>query len=212
MFVVIFEVQPHPEQFGQYLEYGKLLRPELEQIDGFIDNERFTSAEHAGRILSLSSWRDEKALIRWRTHARHHDVQEQGRSVIFAGYHLRVGEVAADSALPPGEVVRQQRFDETQTGLAKALVIVEHTAPREGAIAMPGALQAERVDSLYVAGKQVILGGWESQEAAERWYAAQPVVSEQRLRRVRIIRDYGMYDRHEAPQYYPPVPPSSLIW
>jgi hypothetical protein len=24
-----------------------------------------------------------------------------------------------------------------------------------------------------------------------------------RLRRVRIIRDYGMFDRREAPQYYP---------
>jgi hypothetical protein len=26
-----------------------------------------------------------------------------------------------------------------------------------------------------------------------------------RLRRVRIVRDYGMFDRREAPQYYPPV-------
>ena len=212
MFVVIFEVQPHPKQFEQYLDYGKLLRPELEQIDGFIDNERFTSSEHAGRILSLSSWRDEKALIRWRTHARHHEVQELGRTVIFAGYHLRVGEVAADSALPAGELVRQQRFDETQTGLAKALVIVEHSTPGNQPIAMPGALQAERFESLYIPGKHVVLVGWESHQAAERWYAAQPADSEQRMRIVRIIRDYGMYDRHEAPQYYPPLPPSSLFW
>ena len=26
-----------------------------------------------------------------------------------------------------------------------------------------------------------------------------------RARHVRIIRDYGMFDRREAPQYYPPV-------
>jgi hypothetical protein len=26
-----------------------------------------------------------------------------------------------------------------------------------------------------------------------------------RHRRVRIVRDYGMYDRREAPQYYPPA-------
>ena len=26
-----------------------------------------------------------------------------------------------------------------------------------------------------------------------------------RLRHVRILRDYGMFDRREAPQYYPPV-------
>jgi hypothetical protein len=24
-----------------------------------------------------------------------------------------------------------------------------------------------------------------------------------RLRRIRVVRDYGMFDRREAPQYYP---------
>ena len=28
-----------------------------------------------------------------------------------------------------------------------------------------------------------------------------------RLRRVRVIRDYGMYDRREAPQFFPDVQP-----
>ena len=45
-------------------------------------------------MLSLSTWRDEKALIRWRTQATHHTQgQERGRFEIFADYHLRVGEV-----------------------------------------------------------------------------------------------------------------------
>jgi hypothetical protein len=26
-----------------------------------------------------------------------------------------------------------------------------------------------------------------------------------RLRRVRVVRDYGMFDRREAPQYYPDI-------
>jgi len=25
------------------------------------------------------------------------------------------------------------------------------------------------------------------------------------LRHIRVVRDYGMFDRREAPQYYPPV-------
>ena len=29
-----------------------------------------------------------------------------------------------------------------------------------------------------------------------------------RLRRVRVVRDYGMFDRREAPQYYEDVKPS----
>ena len=113
MFAVIFEVNPKPEQWEAYLGYAKLLRPELEQIDGFIDNERFSSLRREGWLLSLSIWRDEKAVIRWRTRARHHEVQQKGRSEVFGDYHLRVGEIIADNRLPAGQVLREQRFDET---------------------------------------------------------------------------------------------------
>src|SRR5687768_193825 len=100
MFVVIFEVQPKTERWDDYLQTARLLRPELERIDGFLDNERFRSERTDGRILSLSTWRDEKALVRWRTQATHHDQgQARGRFEIFADYHLRVGEVTADTAV-----------------------------------------------------------------------------------------------------------------
>src|SRR5687768_13440546 len=89
MFVVIFEVQPEAERWDDYLETARLLRPELSQIDGFLDNERYKSERTSGRVLSLSTWRDEKALVRWRTYATHYTQgQERGRFEIFADYHL----------------------------------------------------------------------------------------------------------------------------
>ena len=93
MFAVIFEVQPKQQRWGDYLDLAGLLRPELVQIDGFIENERFVSLRDRGRVLSLSTWRDEKSVVRWRTLALHHDAQKKGRSGVFADYHLRVGEV-----------------------------------------------------------------------------------------------------------------------
>jgi hypothetical protein len=33
-----------------------------------------------------------------------------------------------------------------------------------------------------------------------------PLADNGRRRRIRVIRDYGMYDRRENPQYYPEVP------
>ena len=36
----------------------------LESVEGFIDNERFESKRTEGRVLSHSTWRDEKAVIR----------------------------------------------------------------------------------------------------------------------------------------------------
>ena len=96
MFNVMFEVRPRPERFDAYLKLAAHLKPLLEQSDGFVDNERFASHRRAGWILSLSSWRDEKALVRWRTDAEHHRVQERGRSEVFEDYRLRVGDVTFD--------------------------------------------------------------------------------------------------------------------
>jgi heme-degrading monooxygenase HmoA len=116
MFAVIFEVHPGPGQWDNYLGNAKLLRPELEKIDGFVDNLRYRSLTREGWILSLSSWRDEKAVVRWRTRARHHDVQEKGRNEILQDYHLRVGQLTQDTRLPAGCELLEQRLDETQVG------------------------------------------------------------------------------------------------
>src|SRR5580698_9887839 len=121
MFVVIFEVTPKHDRWDDYLALAKQLRPKLEAIDGFIDNERFESKRTKGRVLSLSTWRDEKAVVRWRAQGEHHDVQEKGRFEIFEDYHLRVGEVTEDSDPPRGLSVVEQRFDETANPQAKAV-------------------------------------------------------------------------------------------
>ena len=55
MFSVIFEVHPRPEQWDAYLGNAKMLRPELEQVDGFVDNIRYKSLTRKGWILSLSA-------------------------------------------------------------------------------------------------------------------------------------------------------------
>src|ERR1700728_2679160 len=101
MFVVVFEVHPAPGKKDEYLENAKHLKPILESIDGFIDNERFESKLRQGWLLSHSTWRDEKSVVRWRTQGEHHRVQEKGRFEIFRDYHLRVGEVTSDTAPPP---------------------------------------------------------------------------------------------------------------
>ena len=101
MFSVVFEVHPRKEAFDLYLALAKGLRPILQEIDGFIDNERFESLTRPGWILSHSTWRDEKAVVRWRTMAKHHETQQRGRDEVFEDYRLRVGEIVSDSA-PPG--------------------------------------------------------------------------------------------------------------
>jgi heme-degrading monooxygenase HmoA len=219
MFAVIFEVQPKDGLFDRYLELAKLLKPEIEKIDGFIDNERFGSRRTKGRVLSLSTWRDEKALIRWRTLAIHHEVQEKGRFDVFETYHLRVGEITADTNVPEGQVLREQRLDETESGAARVATITE-VSPQTGENPAPatfaeelrlpqigdaGVVDQEIFDSIYNPGKSLLLASWQDRAAADRWKPHAAASGTLRHRQVRIIRDYGMDDRHEAPQYYPSV-------
>lgn len=99
MFVVIFEVQPRPGRKQDYLTLAQQLRTELEHIDGFISIERFASLTHEGKILSLSFWRDEAAVQRWREHAPHREAQRCGREDIFADYRIRVAQVVRDYSM-----------------------------------------------------------------------------------------------------------------
>jgi len=196
MFAVIFEVQPKADKWDQYLKLAGMLRPELEKIRGFIANERFKSLRTEGRLLSLSIWQDEKAVIRWRTQAMHHGVQEKGRTEVFADYHLRVGEVAMDSAMPP---LPQQRLDATEVGAAKVVSISEGDIGATPPLGN-GMQDAELYESITEPGKRLLLVSWRDAAAAEAW---QP--PGETHRRVRVIRDYGMADRREAPQFYPDV-------
>ena len=96
MHAVIFEVEPAGERRQDYLDIAARLRPELERIDGFISVERFQSLTNPGKILSLSFWRDEAAVARWRRVEEHRAAQRAGRTGIFRTYRLRVAAVLRD--------------------------------------------------------------------------------------------------------------------
>lgn len=99
MIAVIFEVVPAPGLKQEYLDIALSLRPELDNIDGFISIERFASLTNEGKILSLSFWRDEEAVEQWRRLEVHRLAQSRGRKGIFADYRLRVAGVIRDYSM-----------------------------------------------------------------------------------------------------------------
>jgi heme-degrading monooxygenase HmoA len=96
MIAVIFEVWPADGRRESYLDHAARLRPELERIDGFISVERFQSITDPAKMLSLSFWRDEEAVARWRNHGEHRATQKAGRGGVFSDYRLRVAAVMRD--------------------------------------------------------------------------------------------------------------------
>jgi heme-degrading monooxygenase HmoA len=183
MFSVIFEVLPVEGRKDEYLDLAKHLKPILETIDGFVDNERFESKRRPGWVLSHSTWRDEKSVVRWRTRGEHHVIQGKGRFEIFADYHLRVGDVTFDTAPPRQAPILERRFDETEVGAAKLVTFTEIT-PEKGAAfaAQPDLLPAHLgVDltggalvehdvfaSIYNPGKLALLVSWRDRRPAMR--------------------------------------------
>jgi heme-degrading monooxygenase HmoA len=96
MIAVIFEVWPASGRKEDYLATAAKLRPDLEKMDGFISIERFQSLTDPGKLLSLSFWRDDKAVQNWRNQEDHRRSQAAGRGGIFADYRLRIASVIRD--------------------------------------------------------------------------------------------------------------------
>ncbi len=96
MIAVIFEVWPADGRTQEYLDIAADLRPLLERIDGFVSIERFESLSEPGKILSLSFFRDEQAVARWRALEAHRRAQARGRAGVFKDYRLRVAGVLRD--------------------------------------------------------------------------------------------------------------------
>lgn len=221
MFSVIFEVLTAEGKKDEYLGLAKNLKPIIESIDGFVDNERFDSLRRRGWLLSHSTWRDEKSVVRWRTEAQHHASQEKGRFEVFEDYHLRVGDVTADTEPPKQAPIREQRLDETEVGVAKMVTFTEITPRQDASFADPVKLLPAQLDldlknsaiveydvwaSIYTPGKLALLVSWKDARAAGQWTPkAGNGIATLRHRRIRVVRDYGRFDRREAPQFYPDV-------
>lgn len=116
MIAVLFEVEPVAGGLEPYLDFATRLRPELERIDGFVSIERFQSLSSPGRYLSLSFWRDEAAMVRWREHGGHHAAQWRGRSAIFRDYRIRVAAVLRDYGLTKRDEAPQDFPDVAPAG------------------------------------------------------------------------------------------------
>jgi heme-degrading monooxygenase HmoA len=99
MLAVIFEVWPRDEHRRGYLDWAARLRPELEGMEGFLSIERFQSLTDPGKLLSLSFWRDEECLAKWRQLEAHRAAQSAGRRTMFRDYRLRIAAVVRDYGL-----------------------------------------------------------------------------------------------------------------
>ena len=146
-------------------------------------------------------------MTAWRVHGYHHEVQTIGRDKVFSDYRIRIAQVIHEER--PG-----------QTGLAAGAA---HALQRPGAAAADlcagGGIEAapnfrcttelaprrlqQRLSRRQFRASDRRAGSAVRRRARPSICSTDPTTDYFRI--VEVMRDYGMYDRTEAPQYYPPV-------
>ena len=96
MYGIIFEVWPHASGKERYFELAAQLKTILATQPGFISVERFQSLIDEGKLLSLSFWESEEAIMGWRVQLDHIQAQKEGKEKLFRAYRIRVVEVRRD--------------------------------------------------------------------------------------------------------------------
>jgi len=96
MIAVIFEFTPIEGRFADYKALAEGLADDVNRAEGFISIERFESISNKGKFVSLSFWRDEESVKKWRNLQKHREAQKKGRGGIFKSYRLRIAQVVRD--------------------------------------------------------------------------------------------------------------------
>lgn len=99
MIVVLFELQAMPGQNQTYVDLVSKLTPMLDSMEGFISVECFQSTQNPEKIMSVTTWRDEEAVVKWRNVDAHLSAQSAGRDKVFKDYRVRVTSVIRDYGL-----------------------------------------------------------------------------------------------------------------
>src|SRR5437660_4631883 len=89
MIAVIFEFTPIEGRFADYKALAEGLAEDVAKSEGFISIERFESVSTKGKFVSLSFWRDEESVRKWRNLQQHREALQKGRSGILKSYRRR---------------------------------------------------------------------------------------------------------------------------
>lgn len=96
MIAVIFEVKIKSGKQERYLSLAADLKPLLTDIEGFISIERFQSLSTEGKLLSLSWWENEEAVLQWKKNILHKNAQQEGRESIFDFYKISIASLTRE--------------------------------------------------------------------------------------------------------------------
>jgi heme-degrading monooxygenase HmoA len=204
-----FEVDIKEGLRDRYMELAASLRPGMDAMGGCLFIDRFRSLTRANTLLSYQIWQDEASMTAWRSDGYHHSIQTVGREQIFSDYRIRIAQVVYETTAN-GSIWKPERLTPYNDPARQAPKFVIASESTSASLPIATDWVRDSFASMYREGQfahVVDLPDYESGLKFGAQLFSDP--STEYFRIFEVIRDYGMYDRREAPQYYPPVPASS---
>jgi heme-degrading monooxygenase HmoA len=200
-----FEVQARDGHVNTYMDLAASLRPALDAMGGCLFIDRFKSLSRENLLLSYQIWQDEGSMTAWRVNAGHHKIQQTGRERVFADYRIRIAQVVHEAR--PGKPVWQpERRTPYNDPARRPPTYVIASESKNAELPITTDWRGDSFASMYRPGyfaHLVDLPDYQSGLDFGAQLFADPTTEYFRI--FEVMRDYGMYDRTEAPQYYPPV-------
>jgi len=200
-----FEIQIREGHLSRYMDLAAALKPALDDMGGCLFIDRFKSLTRENLVLSYQIWQDEGSMTAWRVDASHHRVQEIGRERIFSDYRIRIAQVIHEAR--PGKPIWQpERRTPYNDPTRRRPTYVVATESKNADLPVPTRWQRDSFESMYRPGYFVHLVDLPDDRSGLEFGTglfADPTTEYFRI--FEVMRDYGMYDRTEAPQYYPSV-------
>jgi heme-degrading monooxygenase HmoA len=205
-----FEIQVKDGHVNTYMELAASLKPTLDAMGGCLFIDRFKSLTRENLLLSYQIWQDEGSMTAWRVNADHHKVQVTGRTKVFSDYRIRISQVIHEAR--PGKPIWQpERRTPYNDPARRRPTYVMASESKKAELPVTTQWQHDSFESMYRPGyfaHLVDLPDYQSGLDLGPRLFADPTTEYFRI--FEVMRDYGMYDRTEAPQYYPPLNRSSL--
>jgi heme-degrading monooxygenase HmoA len=205
MITQLFEVQIKEGHINRYMDLAAALKPALDDMGGCLFIDRFKSLTRENLLLSYQIWQDEGSMTAWRVDASHHRVQEVGREKIFSDYRIRIGQVIYE-ARPGKPIWEPERRTPYNDPARRRPTYVVATESKSLDLPVATRWQRDSFESMYRPGYFSHLVDLPDERSGLEFGArlfADPTTEYFRV--FEVMRDYGMYDRTEAPQYYPPM-------
>lgn len=199
MQALLFEVHPRPGHEDHYFRRAAALRPLLAGHDGLHFLDRYRSESRPGIILSHSRWRDEAALARWRADGQHHAAQCAGRAEHFQDYRIRISHVLRAMTETGEDTCHREdgAYTHPDANAARYLAILATRTT-------PATTDGETFRSVTDGAALLTVVHFDTpQDGHTLLDHVRSTTTHAML--CRVSRDYGMFDRGEAPQYFPEV-------